>query len=136
MKIFQFVGTFSVDVDVLARKSESIQNNLSILRVNKLEIEYKTEIHNLSLNVLLFIHTFQEIMSVYFRLVLSSILYQTLQNNIVCYLSIKSRIYIMTIILMQMTQHLDILFFAMNYWNNLFLGQLTTCHKNNSKQDP
>ena len=39
-----------MDVDVLARKSESIQNNLSILRVNKLEIEYKTKIHNLSLN--------------------------------------------------------------------------------------
>ena len=33
-KYFQFVGTFSVDVDVLARKSQSIQNNLSVLRVN------------------------------------------------------------------------------------------------------
>ena len=34
--MFQFVGTFSVDVDVLARKSQSIQNNLSVLRVSKL----------------------------------------------------------------------------------------------------
>ena len=32
-KYFQFVGTFSVDVDVLARKSQTIQSNLNILRV-------------------------------------------------------------------------------------------------------
>ena len=42
--LFQYIGSFSVDVDVLSRRSEAVRNHLNLLRVsfslgNRIQIE-------------------------------------------------------------------------------------------------
>ena len=32
--LFQYIGSFSVDVDVLSRRSEAVRNHLNLLRVS------------------------------------------------------------------------------------------------------